>query len=100
MTAADELRALAAAATPGPWDINPDQSHYLAPQVRFGGGRGGLSAHGLHDAADAELIVWLVNHAQAIADLIEYADDAVRFEHSPSHMGALADALAALEADT
>jgi len=50
--------------------------------------------------ADAALIVWLVNHAQALADLIEYADDAVRFEHSPSHMGALADALTALGADT
>ena len=49
--------------------------------------------------ADAALVVWPVNHAQAIADLMEYADDAVRFEHSPSHMGALADALTALGAD-
>ncbi len=39
------------------------------------------------------------DQAQALADLIEYADDAVRFEHSPSHMGALADALTALGAD-
>ena len=75
MSAADELRALTAAATPGPWDINPEQSHYLAPQVRFGGGMGGLSAHGLHDEADAALIVWCRNHAAALADLIDAASD-------------------------
>lgn len=91
VTAADELRALTDAATPGPW--------------RESGGYVWSNEHPARVAlacsdADAELIVWLVNHAQALADLIEYADDAVRFEHSPSHMGALADALAALEADT
>lgn len=104
MSAADELRALTAAATPGPWDINPEQSHYLAPQVRFGGGMGGLSAHGLHDEADAALIVWCRNHAAALADLIDaanvmadrHADEDALVE---SPLLALRAALAALEAD-
>lgn len=66
MSAADELRALTAAATP------------------------------------VELIVWLVNHADALADLIEWAaNDA---EHHPQctiddcRCG-LDEALAALDAD-
>lgn len=35
----------------------------------------------------------------ALADVLDAAEDAVRFEHSPSHMAALADALDALDAD-
>lgn len=123
MTAADELRALTAAATPGPWERcgggdSCGEPIYGDDRCGSHGRRNPLLSmiwkHGSDDVwppahapdpyrnpnpADAALIVWLVNHAQAIADLIEYADDAVRFEHSPSHMGALADALTALGAD-
>ena len=96
MSAADDLRALAAAATPGPW--TPDRPRF--PNIVCVNDNPAAFVAAFLEDPDADLIVWLVNHAQAIADLIEYADDAVRFEHSPSHMGALADALAALEADT
>ena len=149
VSAADELRALTDAATPGPWeagdvwlwagcgfmglgadectlcarmgdpvwtgkaDINGKRMHAhkhrnphpYAVDHRISGPNGEVAGNydygegGIIDPADLALIVWLVNHARALADLIEYADDAVRFEHSPSHMGALADALAALEAD-
>ena len=97
MSAADELRALTDAATPGPW--------------RESGGYVWSNEHPARVAlacsdADAELIVWLVNHAQAIADLW---DDNARLraaigtactdlEGIDDHV---ADALlAALEADT
>ena len=92
MSAADELRALTAAATPGPWTVGGPTGTTV-----FVGGSADVVVLGAEQ--NRALIVWLVNHAQAIADLIEYADDAVRFEHSPSHMGALADALTALGAD-
>lgn len=97
MSAADELRALTDAATPGPWDGH--RHTIFEPIDNTPDGEAGAEVADVDHPEDLELIVWLVNHAQAIADLIEYADDAVRFEHSPSHMGALADALTALGAD-
>lgn len=65
MSAADDLRALTAAATPGSWAQDDDL-------VR--GPRGGYIMHVAWDGlADAELIVWLRNHADALADLIDAA---------------------------
>lgn len=110
MSAADDLRALSEAATPGPWTVNPDASHYLAPHVYYGGGMGGLRCGGLHDHSDAELIVWLRNHADTIADLIDAAKALAepagwwtgveqRQEHQLLDRRAVVrDALAALEA--
>ena len=60
----EDLRALSAAATPGPW--------------RESGGYVWSNEHPARVAlacsdADAELIVWLRNHADALADLIDAA---------------------------
>jgi len=102
VSAADELRALTDAATPGPW--------------RESGGYVWSNEHPARVAlacsdADAALIVWLVNHAQAIADLIDAADALVqpagwwkgveqRQEHQLLDRRAVVrDALAALGAD-
>ncbi len=70
MSAADDLRALSAAATPGPWRLN-DSEHYRAPQVLMAPGEGGVRISGLRDSADAALIVWCRNHAAALTDLAE-----------------------------
>ena len=68
MTAADELRALSAAATEGPWEVDDRRMYHViwrgADPVA-----GGMSA----DSTDAELIVWCRNHADALADLIDAA---------------------------
>jgi hypothetical protein len=53
MSAADDLRALSAAATPGPWRLN-DSEHYRAPQVLMAPGEGGVRISGLRDSADAD----------------------------------------------
>lgn len=50
---ADDLRALSGAATPGPWDV----VYRLCPE-------------------DEELVLLLRNHADALADLIDAAEDA------------------------
>lgn len=113
MSAADDLRALSAAATPGPWRLN-DSEHYRAPQVLMAPGEGGVRISGLRDSADAALIVWCRNHADALTDLIEWANDAPHHDgcnarHNGSPQPAAARpypckcgryaALAALEAD-
>ena len=94
MTAADELRALSAAATEGPWEVDDRRMYHViwrgADPVA-----GGMSA----DSTDAELIVWCRNHADALADLIDAAQD-VDANVDPAVTGnALRDALAAVEAD-
>lgn len=94
MTAADELRALSAAATEGPWEVDDRRMYHViwrgADPVA-----GGMSA----DSTDAELIVWCRNHADALANLIDAAQD-VDANVDPAVTGnALRDALAALEAD-
>jgi hypothetical protein len=70
MSAADDLRALSTAATPGPWRLN-DSEHYRAPQVLMAPGEGGVRISGLRDSADAALIVALRNRAAAIVDLAD-----------------------------
>ncbi len=63
MSAADDLRALSAAATPGPWD----QAEHAPWMIDSPGPAVAACVH----EPDAELIVWLVNHAAALADLID-----------------------------
>lgn len=135
MTAADELRALTAAATPGPWERcgggdSCGEPIYGDDRCGSHGRRNPLLSmiwkHGSDDVwppahapdpyrnpnpADAALIVWLVNHAQAIADLLTAADALVqpagwwkgveqRQEHQLLDRRAVVrDALAALGAD-
>ena len=100
MTAAD-LRALSAAATPGPWVA------YKYGVVATD--RDGTPYEPCGDYqddmrwADKELIVWLRNHADALADLIDAAQE-VRADMAAGAVDCLAgdrlhDALAALEAD-
>lgn len=60
MSAADDLRALTAAATPGPW--HPDEDYIRGP--------GGEYVANVNRATNTELVVWLRNHADALADLI------------------------------
>ncbi len=98
VSAADELRALTAAATPGPWDRRHESLLRL-----------GKSVGAMWKEPDAELIVWLVNHAGALADLIDdthaFRDelrqdpDGTWVAHGPT-VDAIDSALAALEADT
>lgn len=73
MSAADDLRALSAAATPGPWE---------APF-------GILSLKGDWPATpeDIVLIMWCRNHADALADLI----DAARYIRTTGHGEKLTD---------
>ena len=102
---ADELRALSAAATEGPWQ--PGRGLYHDILIR------GPQPHPLArnmGEANAELIVWLRNHADAIADLIDAAKALAepagwwtgveqRQEHQLLDRRAVVrDALAALEA--
>ena len=106
MTAADELRALSAAATEGPWEVDDRRMYHViwrgADPVA-----GGMSA----DSTDAELIVWCRNHADALANLIDAASALAepagwwrgveqRQEHQLLDRRAVVrDALAAVEAD-
>ena len=93
MTAADELRALSAAATPGPW------RNGFPRVIAATGGEARDLAFSVSRVADARLIVWCRNHADALADLIDAAQD-VDANVDPAVTGnALRDALAALEAD-
>ena len=89
MTAADDLRALPAAATPGPW--------WAMRGVMFDDQTNAVGNATTID--NAELVVWCRNHADALADLIDAAQD-VDANVDPAVTGnALRDALAALEAD-
>lgn len=78
---ADDLRALSVAATPGPWTIShrcygktemDDESCGLGLEIDQWDEpmRGHISL-----SADARLTVWLRNHANALADLIDAASD-------------------------
>lgn len=111
MSAADDLRALAAATTPGPWNqwgvrVRGSYVHIWTADERIVA-RSVLSP-------DAEFIVWCRNHADALTDLIEWANDAPHHDgcnarHNGSPQPAAARpypckcgryaALAALEAD-
>ena len=112
MTAADELRALSAAATEGPW-VKPYPSRPWidtpvpvdVDEANWGGDNLTrmtlvmFEDDGAWKNADAELIVWCRNHADALANLIDAAQD-VDANVDPAVTGnALRDALAALEAD-
>lgn len=93
MTAADDLRALSAAATPGPW------RNGFPRVIAATGGEARDLAFSVSRVADARLIVWCRNHADALANLIDAAQD-VDANVDPAVTGnALRDALAALEAD-
>lgn len=94
MSAADDLRALTAAATPGPW--HPDEDYIRGP--------GGEYVANVNRATNTELVVWLRNHADALADLIAAARavETAQFSSRPgdlmrSVMG-LSDPMTALEA--
>lgn len=118
--AADDLRVLSAAATEGPWKFNPQWD----PDSVWMDINGDNDRTGIANAQtkDAELIVWLRNHADAIVDLIDATAAVVESERTQEHgptwypelpvetcmfcEGAwpcatqrLRDALAALEAD-
>ena len=58
---ADELRALTAAATPGPW--HPDEDYIRGP--------GGEYVANVNRATNTELVVWLRNHADVLADMAD-----------------------------
>lgn len=152
MTAADDLRALSAAATPGPWeagdvyqmagcgfvgrgddecvlcewgepvwrgttDINGKRMHAhrhrdptpYAIDHRISSAAGLVAGNydyeegGIMDPADLALIVWLRNHADALADLIDWANGAPHHDGCNLVIGGCScgrdDALAALKAD-
>jgi hypothetical protein len=66
MSAADDLRALTAAATPGPWAPWGD----LGPYVHIWTADERIVARDT-PAPDAEFIAWCRNHAGALADLAD-----------------------------
>ena len=96
----DDLRALSAAATPGPW-------HNGFPRVIAAtGGEATDLAFSVKRPDDAELIAWLRNHADALADLIDAAhlvlpdfDGGVAYKLGTDNLRGLGNALLALEAD-
>ena len=78
MTAADDLRALSTAATPGPWVVM--RTGIISEAEAFSDVDDGDECHFgsctvIDDAVDhpedAALIVWLRNHADALADLAD-----------------------------
>lgn len=69
MTAADDLRALSAAATPGPWDGH--RHTIFEPIDDAPDGEAGAEVADVDHPEDVDLIVWLRNHADALADLID-----------------------------
>ena len=84
MSAADDLRALSVAATPGPWNqwgvrVRGSYVHIWTADERIVA-RSVLSP-------DAEFIVWCRNHADALADLI----DAARYIRTTGHGEKLTD---------
>lgn len=108
MSAADDLRALTDAATPSPWEIDELAEGENRPAVCTIDGavdifpvqRLAFTEMG-DDRADAELIVWLRNHADALADLMDAAK-AVEDDHpypNDSAPAVLRDALEVLDAD-
>lgn len=70
MTAADDLRALSAAATPGPWE---DAGVEILGPGHVQHRRGVAYTWGPREYEDADLIVWCRNHADALANLIDAA---------------------------
>ena len=71
------LRDLLAKATPGPWMEYQEQTWHKVEAMN-GEGVALMNVFGRHEQAgrDAALIVYLVNHAEAIADLIDSAQKA------------------------
>ena len=78
---ADELRALTAAATPGPW-LTEGKNALAADEQGLA-----ILAAMCPLEADAALIVWCRNHADALADLI----DAARYIRTTGHGEKLTD---------
>jgi len=94
MSAADDLRALSAAATPGPWVVM--RTGIISEAEAFSDVDDGDEYHFgsctvIDDAVDhpedAALIVWCRNHADALADLI----DAARYIRTTGHGEKLTD---------
>ncbi len=61
-----QLRALSAAATPGPWRDCHDPAHFDTPAI----GSASFSYY-ISKIEDARLIAYLRNHADAIAEALE-----------------------------
>lgn len=117
MTAAEDLRALSAAATEGPWETVMVSAGRIVDAPEAGVAVAGCSVVLWRE--NAELVVWCRNHADALADLIDaarlFVDPATPHEATcysreaamraprecPCDCGLddLRDALAALEAD-
>ena len=105
MSAADDLRALSAAATPGPWSPWGD----LGPYVHIWTADERIVARSVL-SPDAEFIAWCRNHAAALADLIDAAEALTQpagwwtgVEHRQEHQlldrrAVVRDALNALDA--
>ena len=99
----DDMRALSVAATPGPWTPGMSGNETLIAA----GLCGPIVIVGVDLAReDAELIVWLRNHADALADLIDAAhlvlpdfDGGVAYKLGTDNLRALGNALLALDAD-
>ena len=89
MTAAEDLRALSAAATEGPWETVMVSAGRIVDAPEAGVAVAGCSVVLWRE--NAELVVWCRNHADALADLIDAA-------HNMDPL-AMLDAVAALEAD-
>jgi hypothetical protein len=106
VSAADDLRALSAAATTGPWDQWGDPGSY----VHIWTADERIVARSVL-SPDAEFIAWCRNHAAALADLIDAAEALAQpagwwtgVEHRQEHQlldrrAVVRDALDALEAD-
>ena len=102
---ADDLRALSVAATPAPWVV--DES-LIDGSPMVGGPWPLVVALEIEAASDAELIVWLRNHADALADFIDavhaFRDelrqdpDGTWVAHGPT-VDRIDSAIAALDAD-
>lgn len=103
MTASADLRRLLAEATPGPWTWLPEDK----PPHRFGG-EGSMDESGYaYSEPDLDLIVYLVNHASALADLIDAAKRVgeapgliLSTERTVGAMASLRAAISALEGTT
>ena len=96
------LDELLAAATPGPWESVRNVPHNGIEDI-WGGE---VEIHGIPVVAqavgseDAELVVWLVNHAAGLARIARAAEDAGAEARGVWILTGLEEALAGLGADS